>query len=279
MARCIAHYREQASSLKSGLIPGTQLTVSRLAFGTASLHHLFRSKQRQYLLCAAIDAGFSHLDTSPYYGNGVAELEIGRLLGNGARNITIASKIGIYPPEGSAANTADMFARKAAGKFWPRASAPVRDWSTRRAQTSLDQTLKRIRRDYLDILYLHEPSYGCLDEVEVLEWLKAQRLCGKIRYWGLAGHSSQFRRWVDEQHPLTEILQVKDCLPNPGVASPLATRANQFRYGYLSSANNSLHNISVLEILREALRINAVGSIIVSTRKVSRIENMAQAAH
>ncbi len=263
--------------MKRALIPGTELTVSRLAFGTASLHHLFRSKQRQILLCAAIDAGFSHLDTSPYYGNGIAEQEIGRLLANGARNITIASKIGIYPPEGSAANTADMFARKAAGKFWPRASAPVYDWSTRRAQASLDQTLKRIRRDYLDILYLHEPSYGCLDEAEIIEWLNMQKTRGKIRYWGLAGDCRQFGKWVDVQHPLAEILQVKDSLRISRVASPVQGRPNQFRYGYLSSAGNALQNTFVLDILREALRLNPEGTIIVSSRKVSRIENMAKA--
>jgi aryl-alcohol dehydrogenase-like predicted oxidoreductase len=264
--------------VKSGLIPGTELTVSRLAFGTASLHHLLRSKQRQDLLSAAIEAGFSHLDTSPYYGNGLAEEEIGRLRGNGARNITIASKVGLYPPEGSSASTAAMFARKAAGKFWPRASAPVHDWSIRKAQTSLDQTLRRIRRDYLDILYLHEPSYGCLDEMEFVEWLQQQKSLGKIRYWGLAGDSSQFGRWVDVQHPLGEILQVRDSLPDQGVASTVKSRPGQFRYGYLSSANNSLQNADVLEILREALRINAEATIIVSTRKVSRIENMAKAA-
>ena len=112
----------------------------------------------------------------------------------------------------------------------------------------------------------------------LVEWLQQQKSLGKIKYWGLAGDGNQFRRWIDEQHPLAEILQVRDALPNDGVASLLGARPNQFRYGYLSSASKSLQNSDVLKILRKALRINTEGTIIVSTRKVSRIENMAKAA-
>ena len=62
-------------------IPNTRLQTSRIGFGTASLHHLYRSRARSALLTAALDSGISHFDTAPMYGEGMAERELGRFLG------------------------------------------------------------------------------------------------------------------------------------------------------------------------------------------------------
>lgn len=79
------------------LLPGTNLKIPRLGFGTASLHHLFRSKDRQTLLGAALGAGYTHFDTARMYGEGIAERELGRFLLGRRQHVTIASKFGIQP--------------------------------------------------------------------------------------------------------------------------------------------------------------------------------------
>jgi aryl-alcohol dehydrogenase-like predicted oxidoreductase len=264
--------------VKKVLIPGTDIAASRLSFGTASLHHLLRPNQRQTLLGAVVDAGFTHLDTSPYYGYGLAEEAIGLLIKNGSSALTIASKIGLYPPTGSSANSTQVVVRKLVGRVLPRVALPIQDWSLKRAQTSLDKTLRRIHRDYLDILYLHEPVYGCLDEGEFVAWLERQKELGKIRCWGLAGDSNRFGQWLDQEHPLGKLLQVKRSLDDSDLAPAVAARPNQFSYGYLSSAKNDHKNADVLQTLSTALRKNPEGSIIVSTRNPLRIAQLTEVA-
>ena len=189
--------------MKTALIPGTDISTSRLSFGTASLHHLLRSTQRQTLLGAVVDAGFTHLDTSPYYGYGLAEEAIGLLIKNGSSELTIASKIGLYPPTGSSANSTQVVVRKLVGRVLPRVALPTQDWSLKRAQTNLDTTLRRIHRDYLDILYLHEPVYGCLDEGEFVGWLERQKELARsgVGVWrgiviGLVNGLNKNTRWL-----------------------------------------------------------------------------------
>ena len=264
--------------MKTALIPGTDISASRLSFGTASLHHLLRSNQRQSLLGSVVDAGFTHLDTSPYYGYGLAEEAIGLLIKNGSSELTIASKIGLYPPTGSSANSAQVVVRKLVGRVLPKVALPTQDWSLKRAQTSLDKTLRRIHRDYLDILYLHEPVYGCLDEGEFVAWLERQKELGKIRCWGLAGDSNRFGQWLEQQHPLAQVLQVKRPMDESALPPEVVARPNQFSYGYLSTAKNDHKNADVLQTLSTALLKNPGGSIIVSTRNPLRVAELAKVA-
>ena len=75
-------------------IKNTDIKVSRLAFGTASLHHIFSRKKRLNLLEDALMLGISHFDTSPYYGYGLSEIDLG-LMSKGRRDhVSITTKIG-----------------------------------------------------------------------------------------------------------------------------------------------------------------------------------------
>ncbi|MBC8027722.1 MAG: aldo/keto reductase, partial [Steroidobacteraceae bacterium] len=74
-------------------LPGTPVKLSRLAFGTASLHHLASTRRRADLLRTAFDHGITHFDTSPYYGDGIGERALAALGAAG----TVATKVGLYP--------------------------------------------------------------------------------------------------------------------------------------------------------------------------------------
>ena len=83
-------------------LPGTHLTLSRFSFGTASLHHLGALGKQLRHLRAALEAGFSHFDTAPLYGFGMAERALGRAFGDArSEAVTIATKVGLYPPGGA----------------------------------------------------------------------------------------------------------------------------------------------------------------------------------
>jgi len=261
--------------MKYTLLPGTDITISRLSFGTASLHHLESSCKRQALLAAAVEHGFSHIDTAPYYGFGLAEIEVGRLLRNRSNDLTVATKVGLYPPGGGDSTTLSVWTRKALGKLVPSFARPIIDLSIATASKSLENSLRHLKRDFVDILFLHEPASDLLTTDEFTNWLMQQRELGKLRYWGLAGPSEKFRSWISDGHALAQVLQVRDSIRN-GNAHPVldAGRAFQLTYGYLSGAQVESRDLSVRDVLRAALARNQTGSVLVSTRRISHIPTL-----
>ncbi len=257
--------------MKLTLLPGTELKVSRLSFGTARLHRHATTARRQALLAAAWDQGFTHFDTSPYYGYGISESELGRFLRRCGASATAASKVGIYPPGGRTSNAFTAWTRKALGKIVPSISNAIVDWSLKTAAASLEQTLRTLGRDRLDILFLHEPTPQLLDAEEFQMWLARQRDAGKIRYWGLAGPLERFAEWVN--HPLGQILQVRDMISAPDtVKLTLAGRRPQFTYGVIPSGRD---RPSVQQVVREALVRNSEGSVLVSTQRIPHLRELA----
>jgi aryl-alcohol dehydrogenase-like predicted oxidoreductase len=253
------------------LLPGTALHVSRLSFGTASLHHLASCARRQDLLAAAYDHGFTHFDTAPYYGFGIAEEALGRFAAARGDTVTVTTKVGLYPPAGARASVASVWLRKAAGRFLPALARPRADWSIAAARASLVLSLRRLRRDHVDFLLLHEPDFANLDSGAFLQWLGHERDRGRIRAFGLAGPCEAVGARID--HPLGQVLQVRDSVER-GEADAIVRRGRplQFTYGYLSGSTN------VRETLARALRRNVAGSILVSTRRPAHLHELAAAA-
>lgn len=260
-------------------LPGTVINVSRLSFGTASLHHLLTGRQRQELLAAAFDHGFTHFDTAPYYGFGIAEQELGRFLKGRRGKVTIATKVGLYPPGGLYTNTSSVRIRKVAGKVFPVFSRPVVDWSIAAASKSLGGSLRRLGIDQIDLLLLHEPISGAVENEVFLGWLKEEQSKGRIRAWGLAGQANCMDAWLSMNHPLGMVLQVRDSLDRREADLVRCHgRDLQITYGYLSSSSTLPGSLTAMEILERAMRRNATGSILVSTRKLARLGELAAIA-
>lgn len=254
------------------------LGVSRLSFGTASLHHLLTSRARHQLLAAALDSGITHFDTSPYYGFGLAERQLGFLLGRGSQAITIATKVGIYPPR-AAKYPVPVWLIKAAGKMAPSLTRPEVDFSVAHAESSLNESLKRLRRDYVDILFLHEPRKEMLSCDEFLTLQERLLREGKVRHFGLAGPAELFHEMLDSARPLAGILQVKDSLENH--EADLVTQSGrrlQITYGYFSSSAQRGSSFSPERVLLGALARNSRGTVLVSTRKLNRLKTLVEIA-
>ena len=159
--------------------------VSLFGFGTAYLHHLTQKHQNK-ILNTAIENGITHFDTAPFYGSGVAERALSSI--SNKNNITVASKFGLYPRGGSDQRQLEAICRKLAGKILPSINKEIIDFSITVASKSLDGTRRRIKRDYLDYFFLHEPC-NFLGAEEVLDsWLKEQVKLGNILNYGLAGN-------------------------------------------------------------------------------------------
>ena len=158
--------------------------LSSFGFGTAYLHHLSASKQIE-ILNVAIDNGITHFDTAPFYGYGIAERALSSI--SNKKNVTITSKFGLYPKGGSNQNKYEVVSRKLIGRLIPSINKEIIDFSIASASKSLDETRRRVKRDYLDYFMLHEPNNFSGLEKPLEDWLNEQVKIGNILNYGLAG--------------------------------------------------------------------------------------------
>src|SRR5262245_58980478 len=159
--------------MQSLRVGNTALRVSRIAFGTAAVHHLPHAAQRETLLRSAADMGISHFDTSPYYGFGIAERALAALA-HQSSTTTVATKVGLYPAGGADAPGVAVFCRKVAGRVVPALSRAVVDFLVARARDSLSGSLCRMRRERVDVLFLHEPRRELVQTDEWMRWMESE---------------------------------------------------------------------------------------------------------
>lgn len=97
----------------------------------------------------ALERGIRFFDTAPHYGAGVSERRLGHALAGVDRDtVTIATKVGrrIVDEHGSGVPSGDTGART------------VGDLTRDGVLRSLEGSLRRLRTDRVDLLYLHDPE-------------------------------------------------------------------------------------------------------------------------
>ena len=155
----------------------TGLELSVLSFGASSLGQEFRSVDLEEALRSvrvAIDRGMNFIDTSPYYGRGMSEMLLGRVLPDVPReSYYLGTKLGRYAPE----------------HF---------DFSARRVAESIDISLERMKVDYLDIVLCHDIEFVEMSQVieETLPALRKQVERGKVRFIGVSGYPMKMFKYV-----------------------------------------------------------------------------------
>jgi L-glyceraldehyde 3-phosphate reductase len=134
-----------------------------------------RPLDRQHAICrSAFDLGVTHFDLANNYGPpaGSAEENFGRLL---------ASDFRPYRDE-------IVISTKAGYDMWP---GPYGEWGSRKYLTaSLDQSLRRMGLDYVDIFYSHRPDPDTPLE-ETMGALDAAVRAGKALYVGISNYTAE----------------------------------------------------------------------------------------
>jgi len=121
------------------------------------------------LLNAVLDAGLNLIDTSPDYGR--SEELIGTHIGHRRDEFFLASKCGC-PLE------------------LPAATPPPypHDYSPGNVRADVEQSLRRLRTDHLDLVQVHmSPSQATLEQNHTIETLKDLQAEGKVRFTGMSG--------------------------------------------------------------------------------------------
>jgi L-galactose dehydrogenase/L-glyceraldehyde 3-phosphate reductase len=157
----------------------TGLNVSEVGFGCGNIGGLMirgSHKEQVEAVELALSLGINYFDTAPSYGNGKSESNLGKVLSELEPNIVLASKV--------------------------RPSLEQLDDISDAVERSVEASLNRLQRDYVDILYLHSritmnsnssdwpqalSISDVLGENGVADILDSLRRQGKTRFIGLTG--------------------------------------------------------------------------------------------
>src|SRR5580700_5395102 len=113
------------------------LRVSKLGFGASPLGNEFGETdpaEGERAVHCAVDLGINYFDVAPYYGRTLAETWLGAALAGRRDKVVLSTKCGRYD----------------VNQF---------DFSAARIRASIDESLRRLRTDYLDILLAHDIEF------------------------------------------------------------------------------------------------------------------------
>jgi aryl-alcohol dehydrogenase-like predicted oxidoreductase len=155
-------------------IKGTNLTVSRIALGTWAIGGWMwggtDEAESIRAIHAALDQGINLIDTAPVYGFGVSEEIVGKAIEQrGQRDkVVIATKVGLE---------------------WHNASVS-RNSSRNRIRLEVQDSLRRLRTNYIDIYQVHWPDLSVPIE-ETARTMHALYKEGLVRAVGVSNYSPE----------------------------------------------------------------------------------------
>ncbi|MGQ9553944.1 MAG: aldo/keto reductase [Anaerolineae bacterium] len=167
----------------------TGLRVSTLGFGASPLGNEFGSidaAEGARAVHYAIEQGINYFDVSPYYGRTLAETRLGEALVGYRHQVVLATKAGRY------------------GRSLPDGF----DFSAAGIMRSVEESLARLRTDYIDVYQVHDIEYGHKEQIigETLPAMLRLKEQGKVRFVGITGYPLHLLRSVAEAIPVDTIL-------------------------------------------------------------------------
>ncbi len=143
----------------------TGLRVSEIGLGGGPLG-IDAEADYAPLLNRALELGINFFDSADFYSSYRSEEWLGKVLSPHRDKVVIATKFGTIPGKG-------------------------KDFSVGHMRRSLEDSLRRLRTDYIDIYQLHSPAPAVLEDEELLAALQAVKKEGKIRCYGLSTEGGQ----------------------------------------------------------------------------------------
>ena len=164
----------------------TGLEVSILGFGGAPLGDEYGTTSEAEgaaALHAALDAGVNFIDVAPYYGRTLAEERLGRVLEGRRDEVVLATKCCRYDVRGF-------------------------DFSAARVHQDIDDCLRRLRTDRLDLFQIHDVEFGDRRQIleEALPAMLEVKESGKARFIGITGLAVRMLRDLAAEFPVDTIL-------------------------------------------------------------------------
>lgn len=157
--------------------------MPKLGLGCMSLPDSYLASEK--IIHSAIDSGITFFDTADLYQKGQNEKNIGKAIQSKRNQLTLASKVGNeWNPDGTT---------------W--------SWNPRKGYIlkAVEESLKRLRTDYLDLYQLHG---GTIEDPweETLEAFDILKTQGKIKAFGISSIRPNVIRKVMEMNPPATIM-------------------------------------------------------------------------
>jgi aryl-alcohol dehydrogenase-like predicted oxidoreductase len=197
----------------------TGLEVSVLGYGAGAVGGLFTkgaAADQERAVVRALEAGINYFDTAALYGNGESEKNLGRVLNELKPDVIVGTKV--------------------------RLSAEHRGDVAKAIEQGMNDSLRRMGRDHVDLFQLHNPlvAKDAGDKLDIniaLEQvapaLEKLRKAGKTRFIGFSGvgETAALHRAIDSK--LFDTVQVVYNALNPSAGGAMPKGAPGQDYGRL----------------------------------------------
>lgn len=189
----------------------TSQTISPATLGTMTFGSQTDEAAARSMVDLCLERGIESLDTANVYNNGKTEEIVGRIISGRRDRFFLASKVGIkndqLPDEAG-------LSKAAIGR-------------------AIENSLRRLNTDYVDLYYLHQPDYSTPLE-ETLAAMHELVRAGKVRFIGLSNYASwQVCRilWLAEKNgwPRPEVVQPMYNLLARGIEQELLPACAEFQ--------------------------------------------------
>jgi aryl-alcohol dehydrogenase-like predicted oxidoreductase len=221
-------------SIETVRIEGIAIPVSRIGLGTWAIGGWMWGGADDAASVAtirnALDSGINLIDTAPVYGFGRSEEVVGKALAGRRERAVIATKVALEWPDGQ----------------------PRRNATAKRIRTEIEDSLRRLRTDRIDLYQVHWPDPSVPDEETAAELEKLRRE-GKILAIGVSNYSpaqmAGFRRSarlaaVQSPYNLFERAIERDVLPYAKMSGLTVLAYGALCRGLLSGRMNAVTTFS-----------------------------------
>lgn len=169
----------------------TGIKVSEICLGTMNFGSQVDERNAIHLMEMALDGGINFIDTADVYVNGKSEEIVGKILEGKRDSIVLATKVSAKMGEG--ANDSGL--------------------SRKHIMKGIENSLRRLQTDYIDIYYAHMPDHDTPLE-ETLRALDDMVHQGKVRYIACSNYRAwQLCKalWISDKQNLARF----DCISPP----------------------------------------------------------------
>jgi aryl-alcohol dehydrogenase-like predicted oxidoreductase len=189
--------------VKRRVLGRTGLAVSPVGFGAWAIggnrfgnsYGHTDDAESQRAVRRACDLGCNFFDSADVYGHGHSEEVLGAALAGIRQEVIVATKVGgnFYNRQVNPLllpRIADAVGRPVA-ELAPDIPLPVThdaNFSPDYIRFAVEQSLRRLSTDYIDLLQLHNPALGLIAEPETYQVLEDLKQEGKIRFYGVSVH-------------------------------------------------------------------------------------------
>ncbi len=162
--------------MKYRTLGATGLQVSEIGFGSWAIGGTSEDAGQQWgwgdtpeadaiaAVQRARDLGVNFFDTADVYGHGRSEEILGKAFASNWNNVFVATKTGNVVHHGKGA----------------------KDWTREHLTKSCEASLKRLKKDVIDLFQLHNPSAYDIRHADWPETMELLQKHGKIRFYGVS---------------------------------------------------------------------------------------------